>query len=614
VTAPTTAFLAQAKKMGLSEDEAHLFFRLATDRYGEGMPGLLRIRDKDQNLVPFRPTRAHKKLARNMRRRNYWVKPRQVWATSFRLADAYLNATEGKGSKCLFINLDAKVTEDVFTRVKTFQDEFTLKSILPKPTKDATLRMTWDNGGSFDAKTVNNEGGVQYAGQIGRSCTVQDVHVTECAYMLHFEEFMNGLEESLPKNGRAVFESTGNGAQGGFWAHCWEIYTKGQQVEPNVWVLGDKCLCFIAWWEHDEYTADVDPLPEFADQFTAMHRKLWDESEAEHLEELRKDASLTEEFIQKAIYWRRGKLLNKGFLKDPEAAIAITDQEYPANIYHAFQSTGSAFFSLSLTNERFEQAKQFNKAKSLPLECRMVNIKGEPFLIPGAGEWLMWDAPWPKTLGEYRHLYCVGADIGGGNADSDPDCIWVKNRMENRYVAVAHGRFGPAKAAEMIRDVAKFYNDADISFENNNHGVGVQMKLHEWSVPNVFRYDPELTGYHGYGFQTNERTRTNGLHRMKSVYEDRVNILGCYFEAFYDELRTFRSPPGRTQSGEPRKPVAQSGKHDDTITGMMVCEALDAVLPPPEKIEFAEILSSNQVGYLKQMALNPPARTLANVL
>jgi hypothetical protein len=60
--------------------------------------------------------------------------------------------------------------------------------------------------------------------------------------------------------------------------------------------------------------------------------------------------------------------------------------------------------------------------------------------------------------------------------------------------------------------------------------------------------------------------------------------------------------------------VAQSGKHDDTITGMMVCEALDAVLPPPEKIEFAEILSSNQVGYLKQMALNPPARTLANVL
>ena len=86
MTTPTPAFLAQAMKMGLSEEEAGLFFRLATDRYGEGMPGLLRIRDKDQNLVPFRPTRAHKKLARNMRRRNYWVKPRQVWATSFRLA------------------------------------------------------------------------------------------------------------------------------------------------------------------------------------------------------------------------------------------------------------------------------------------------------------------------------------------------------------------------------------------------------------------------------------------------------------------------------------------------------------------------------------------------
>jgi hypothetical protein len=41
---------------------------------------------------------------------------------------------------------------------------------------------------------------------------------------------------------------------------------------------------------------------------------------------------------------------------------------------------------------------------------------------------------------------------------------------------------------------------------------------------------------------------------------------------------------------------------------------LDAVLPPPEKVDFAEFLQPNQVGYLKQMAMNPPARTLSNVL
>lgn len=611
---PPIEFLARAERLGLTEDEAHAFFAMANDRYGEAMPRLLRIRDKDQNVVPFNPTRAHRKLARNKRRRNYWVKPRQVWATSFRLADTFLNCTEGKGSKALFINLDARVTEDVFTRVRTFQEMFAFPALLPELRKGTSTRMEWANGGTFDAKTVNNDGGEDYARQIGRSCTVQDIHVTEAAYINHYRQFMDGLEESLPKSGCAVMESTGNGAQGGFWEDCWEIYTKGKQVEPNVWVLGEKCLCFIAWWDHDEYTSAIDPLPEFIEQFTAQHRDLWTKSEAEHLDEMRKDSSLSEEFIQHAIYWRRGKLLNKGFLKDPEGAIAITDQEYPANLYHAFQSTGSAFFSLTLTNERFEAAKSFNRDKKLPLECRMVNIKGNPFLIPGHGEWYMWDAPYDDSVERWRYRYCIGGDVGGGNKDSDPDVIWVKDRLQNRYVAVAHGRFGPGKFAEMIRDVSKFYHDSDLSFENNNHGVGVQLKLFEWSTPNVYKYNETMDKHQGLGFQNNETTRNMGIQRLKDKYEDRVNILGCYFEPFYDELRTFRSPPGRTQDGKPRKPVAQSGKHDDLIMGMMVCECLDAVLPPPEKIITPIIYQESQLGYYKQRAMAETSGALSNVI
>lgn len=614
ITVPPIEFLAAAQRTGLTESEAHAFYAMANDRYGAAMPGLLRIRDKDQNLVPFRPTRAHRKLARNMRRRNYWVKPRQVWATSFRLADAFLNAIEGNGSKCLFINLDGRVTEDVYSRVKTFIDEFTLPSLLPIPKKDTALKNRWSNGGSFDAITIDNDGGAQEANTIGRSSTVQDGHATECAYYNHFREFANGVEESLPKNGRFVFESTGNGAQGGFWEDCWEIYTNGTQIEPNVWVLGDKCLCFIAWWEHDEYAQDFDPLPEFVDRFTPYHHEIWAKSEAEHLAEMRKDKTLTEDFIQRAIYWRRGKLLNKGFIRNPDEALATTDQEYPANLYHAFQSTGSAFFNLTITSERFEGAKSFNKAKALPLTCRMVSLKGEICLIPGPGEWYLWDAPYDPEAEKWEYRYCIGGDVGGGNPDSDPDVIWVKDRLQNRYVAVAHGRYGPAKFAEMIRDISRFYHFANLSFENNNHGVGVQIKLAEWNVPNVYKYNADLDGHQGLGFQTNEQTRNIGLQRLKSVYEDRVNVLGCYYEPLFDELRTFRSPPGRTANGAARKPVAQSGKHDDLIMGMMVCECLDVVLPPPRKITNHVPFQSSQLGYLKQQAMNPPTRSLTNVL
>lgn len=614
MSAAPIEFLAKAQKAGLTEPEAHAFYAMANDRYGEAMPALLRIRDKDQNLVPFRPTRAHRKLARNKHRLNYWVKPRQVWATSFRLADTYMNCIEGKGSKALFLNLDMKVTEDVFARVATFEETFAMPSLLPKRTRDKSTLLAWANGGTFDAKTVDNTGGERAANEMGRSCTRQDVHVTEAAYINHYRALMNGLEESLPRGGCAVMESTGNGAQGGFWEDCWEIYTKGKQVEANVWILGDKCLCFIAWWEHDEYSLTADPLPEFVGQFTASHRKLWDDSEAEHVAEMSKDSTLTPEFIEHAIYWRRWKLLNKGFLKDPEGAIAITDQEYPANLYHAFQSTGSAFLSLTLTNERFEHAKSFNRDKRLPIECRMIYVKGVPHLIPGEGEWRMWDAPYDPEIEKWENLYCIGGDVGGGGADSDPDVIWVKNRHQNRYVAVAHGRFGPAKFAEMIRDISRFYHFSALSFENNNHGGGVQIKLHEWQVPNVYRYDERANDYQGLGFQTNATTRNLGLQRLKQVYEDRVNILGCYFEPFYDEVRTFRSPPGRTQSGEPRKPVATAGKHDDLIMGMMVCECLDAVLPPPLRVQEHAAYAPSQLGFLKQQAMNTQAKALSNVL
>lgn len=593
-----------------------LLHSIANDRYGSAMPRLLKIADKDNNPVPFVPTMAHRKLTRNRKRINYWVKPRQVWATSFSLADTFLDCTEGNGVKALFINLNSRVTKDVFSRVHKFIEHFPVPAILPRLKKLTGDKLEWANGATFDAITVNNEGGEGYASSIGRSCTVQRVHVTEAAYMRHYREFMTGLEESLPKlpSCSANIESTGNGAQGGFWEDCIEIYENGEQVEPNVWVLGNKSLNFIAWWEHNEYTSTVDVLPDFVQFFEPRHQKLWDENEREHREIMERDKSLSPEFIEHAIYWRRAALLNKGFLKNPEQAIAVMDQEYPGTLLHAFQSTGSAFFSLSQTSDRFDAAKKYNKESRLPLACRIVNIGGHPHLIPGGDDILMWDAPYDPSLGRYKHRYCIGSDVGGGGPDSDPDAIWVKDRLLNRYVAVCHARLGPARHAQMLLDLAKIYHDADISFECNNHGTGVQIKMWEFGYEHVYKYDPEAEGYRGYGFHTNESTRNNGLHYFRKVYEDQTKPLLIHYEQLYSEMRTFRSPPGRTPTGEPKKPVAAPGKNDDLIMGMMVCEALDAILPPCERFYPQVTYDQTQLGYLKNMAINGHSGGLSNVL
>lgn len=600
----TEAQYAQGRKLGITKDQVDAFEEMGKDRYGSMMPSLLKIADKDRKIVPFVPTRAHRKLARNHNRFNFWVKPRQVWATSFGLADNFLDCTLGNGVKALFINLNARVTQDVFGRCKDFIKFHPIPQIMPKISKESGVRIEWANGATFDAITVNNDGGADYARGIGRSCTIQRVHVTEAGYMRHYRDFMNGLEESLPRpNGSAIIESTGNGAAGGFWEDCDEIYTKGQEVEPNVWVLGEKTLCFIAWWEHDEYSSTQDPLPGFIGLFTDAHHRLWNESEEEHKREMDKDASLSDEFKENAIFWRRAKLLNKGFLKDPEGAIAIMNQEYPATISHAFQASGSAFFSLSLTNDRAEEAKKYNREKRFPIVCDIMSIKGVPTIIPGNGDCLMWDAPYDPGTENWENRYCIGGDVGGGNRDSDPDVIWVKDRLFNRYVFICHARLGPDDHARKIIEIAKCYHNAHLSFENNNHGAGVQIKVWEFGYPNVYKFDESRDKYQGYGFNTNESTRNIGLQHLKSVYEDRQRPLLVHYEQFYHELRTFRSPPGRTPTGQPRKPVADAGKHDDLVMGMMVCEALDAILPPPQRVYDSVNYEPGQAGFFKQMAM-----------
>lgn len=610
----TEAQYQHGKSLGYTRDQVDEFAAIAQDRYGKMMPAFLKVYDKDRNLVDFRPTKIHQKIARNYGRITYEVKPRQVFVTTFGLADNFIDCSIENGVKVLFLNLNSRVTSDVFARVKDFIAFHPAKALMPKIKAETGTHIEWANGATFDAITVNNDGGSGYASGIGRSCTVQRVHVTEAAYMNHYREFMDGLSESLPINGRAIIESTGNGAQGGFWEDCDEIYSKGIEVEPNVWRLGDKVLVFAAWWEHSEYNSDKDPLPEYASQFTDAHWRMWRENEADHRREMDKDPSLTEDDKRKAINWRRAKLLSKGFLRNPEDAIAITDQEYPANLRHAFQSTGSSFFPLALTNDRFEEARKLNSSKRLPLVCDIINIKGQPAIIPGNGECLMWDAPYDPNLESWDNRYCVGGDVGGGNKDSDPDSIWVKDRVFNRYVFVCHARLGPEAHARKIIEIAKCYHNAHLSFECNNHGAGVQIKVWEFGYPNVYKFDDSADKYQGYGFHTNESTRNVGLHHLKSVYEDRQKPLLVHYEEFYNELRNFRSPPGRTPTGQPRKPVAAAGCHDDLIMSMMVCEALDSVLPAPQKMSAPIHYGADQVGFFKQLAMNQVSGGLSNVL
>lgn len=593
-----TAIQTAMNRFGFSEEEAFKVIGCANDRYNEAMPHLLRVRNKEANkLVPMVPSKIHLKFKKYQKRVAYTIKPRQVWFTTFMIADNFLDVIEGTGVKALFVNLDARVTEEVFDRSHTFLNEFTLKPLLPPTMRETTKKLSFKNGGSFDAITVNNDGGEDAAKNAGRSCTQQRVHGTEAAFWRHYEAFMSGMLDSVPRDGKIVLESTGNGAQGGFYNDIMEVVENGELVAPGTWVLGDKSVHFFQWWEHPEYTREDDVLPLYVAEMLPRHVKALEESEAEHRAQMDLDQDLDEEFKSKAINWRRGMLFSKGFLRDPDNALRIMDREYPGTLRHAFQSTGSAYLSLSLTDLRREEWKRHNKDLGLPLSGMIKKTgDGKYSLWPGVEDVHFWAAPYDSDLESWENRYCIGADVGGGNIDSDSDVIWVKDRLYNKYVAVSHGKWGPTKTADLLMALGYYYHTARISWETNNHGIAVSIKVYDAKYPNVYRWDDKAESYKGMGFPTNEQSRKHALALLKDVYENRQFPVQIPYTEFYKEASAFGPPPNKPNG----KLEGQNGTADDLVMAMAVTEVCSLSMPEVARVESYVTHEAGTFGALRE--------------
>ena len=553
-------------------------------------PALLRVRDKQSQLIPMTATKIHQKYQEYAGRLSYVVKPRQIWFTTYKIADNYLDCVTKQGHRVLFLNLKDKVTEEVFQRAHTFNRYFQLPEYLPKTTRDTIKKLEWDGERSFTAMTIDNDGTETDADALGRSVTVQSVHITEAARIKHFRVFCGAMLDSIPQDGKVTFETTGAGASGEFYEECMTIHDKGEMIAPGIWKLGEQTLHFIAWWEHPEYTMDNSGVR--LDDLNLKERQLLQDDEAVHLEEMRKDKSLDDEFIRKALEWRRWMLVNrKGFLTNPSRALANMNQEYPGNLLHAFQSTGSAYMSLPLLDEKQASAKQFEKKNELPIYLSLHDIGGVITPDLDGDQFLMWMPPYNKEQETWENRYVIGADIGGGQKDSDPDCIFVKDRVLGIYVAVSHGCFGPLEAARRMLLLARFYDRAFIGFELNNHGHSVAIELYKAGYERVYKHSDKNGDYKDLGWINNRKTRDDGVNLLRSNFENPYNGFRMLYNEWFAEARAFKEP-------EPGKPPRGDGKHDDVVMASVITEIMDEFLGQPEKIELEYIPQPGTVGHM----------------
>jgi hypothetical protein len=92
------------------------------------------------------------------------------------------------------------------------------------------------------------------------------------------------------------------------------------------------------------------------------------------------------------------------------------------------------------------------------------------------------DAPSIPGLVIYRQpekgrRYVIGVDPAEGNPTSDDSALTVMDRMTGEEVAALAGKFQPQIIADHAFAIGKYFNNADVLVERNNHGHAVILRL-----------------------------------------------------------------------------------------------------------------------------------------
>ena len=91
------------------------------------------------------------------------------------------------------------------------------------------------------------------------------------------------------------------------------------------------------------------------------------------------------------------------------------------------------------------------------------------------------------TAPEPGRSYVIGADPAEGNPTSDDSALTVLDRDSGEEVAALAGKFQPSTLAAHIDALGRWYNDAAVLVERNNHGHAVLLWLRDnsglWRLP-----------------------------------------------------------------------------------------------------------------------------------
>ena len=491
----------------------------------------LYIQDKQGLLTKFTPNSIQCKiinhvitcLETNQPIRMIILKARQEGVSTVVEAIIYWYTATRKNVSSKIVSHDRESAYNLYSMFQRYYDnshQFFKPSTKYKTKNDLLFNNEFNTGlnSQISISSAENTG-------TGRGLTIHWLHASEVAMWSNGAEILAGLLQTVPMNAKtAIFlESTANGI-GDFFHSTWRAARDGNSSFSPF---------FFGWHEHTDYQVVTAPLEDLTAEELALKHTY----------------SLTDEQIA----WRRMKIREFAGNEDKFA------QEYPINEAEAFLASGRPRFNVPRLLEMEKDCREpgeFELVEKHPEQGTAITTKNltitTPVKVPNAPLKI-----WEKPIEGVN--YVIGADVSDTGEDNSVATIMRTDTTTT--VARWCGDIEPADFGEELMMLGKYYNNALIGVESNNHGLTTIQRLRDMRYKNLYRREKGIderfeSATSKLGWRTDRKTKPLMIDHLSEHITK--GTLKDYDKMFISECIDYVvDKKGRTN--------AQDGKHDDRV-------------------------------------------------
>lgn len=332
----------------------------------------------------------------------------------------YVDTIMNPGTTTALVGYNSEMCIELLDKIKTFW-KTTPPEIRPTVSYNSKYEMSFPK---LDSKIIV----LPNSDDVGRGYTIHNCLITELSSWDKADTKMEGLEESVPKGGRIVIESTPRG-QGNLYHRLWMTGRDESEADPTGLKYVKKEYGW--WWGYNREDMEVKKqikglsswLQEYALEFLSTGRPVFP------IETIRKH--------------------RKNLLVENDIIDLRTDEIYKRN---------------EMDTNRFNDLS-----------------KREGYHVVRKEEgWLIYKPVKPGGM------YVCGGDVAEGVTGGDYSVATMFDRNTGEEVAMYRGHISPDRFGELLDKWGRKYNNALMAVEVNNHGLTTLTILKQKIYPTLY--------------------------------------------------------------------------------------------------------------------------------